>query len=280
MQSAMPTSNHEAPDETPIWRYMDLPRFVAMLASKTQWFAKVALFEDGYEGFCQVSSREMPLNDPLAKCITRTTAEGETALISLTQMLVDVSKLSAAYFEHAREHLYVTSWCLADESMAMWQIYGSAGCGIALKSSVGQYHRAAKFNVREELYAFDMVKYAIDPGSNPELKFDFGEGSVPAPGLGVWKKLLRIAFHKRKCYEYEREWRAALFREVCPECSGCNIEFDLNELISGLPWSPCRQLPFRCGGRGNGEVRADKASGEVWTIAASRENHCRDLTLW
>jgi hypothetical protein len=153
-------------------------------------------------------------------------------------MLVDVSKLSAAYFEHAREHLYVNSWCLADESMAMWQIYGSAGCGIALKSSVGQYHRAAKFNVREELYAFDMVKYAIDPGSNPELKFDFGEGSVPAPGLGVWKKLLRIAFHKRKCYEYEREWRAALFREVCPECSGCNIEFDLNELISAVYLGP------------------------------------------
>jgi hypothetical protein len=238
MQSAMPTSNDEAPDETAIWRYMDLPRFVATLASKTQWFAKAALFEDGYEGFCQVSPREMPLYDPLAKCITRTSGEGETALISLTQMLVDVSKRSAAYFENAREHLYVNSWCLADESMAMWQIYGSAGCGIALKSSVGQYRRAAKFNVREEQYAFDMVKYDIDPGSNPALKFDFGEGPVPAPGLGVWERLLRIAFHKRKCYEYEREWRAALFQDVRPECSGCNIEFDLNELIRAVYLGP------------------------------------------
>lgn len=238
MKGAMPRTNDEALDETPIWRYMDLPKFVAMLASKTQWFAKAALFEDGYEGFCQVSPREMPLNNPLAKCITRTNAEGETALISLTQMLADVSKLSAAYFENAREHLYVNSWCLADESMAMWQIYGAAGCGIALRSSIGQYRRAAKFNVREEQYTFDMVKYDIDPGLNPALKFDFGEGPVPAPGLGVWERLLRIAFHKRKCYEYEREWRAALYQDARPGCSGCNIEFDLNELISAVYLGP------------------------------------------
>ena len=236
----MPTTNDAVPDEMPIWRYMDLPKFVAMLVSKTQWFAKAALLEDRYEGFCQVSPREMPLSDPLAKCITRTTAEGETALISLTQMLVDVSKLSAAHFEKAPEHLYVNSWCLEGESMAMWQIYGSAGCGIALRSSVGQYRRAAKFNVREEQYAFDMVKYDydLDPGLIPALRFDFRDGPVPAPGLGVWERLLRIAFHKRKCYEYEREWRAALYQDARPECSGCDIEFDLNELISAVYLGP------------------------------------------
>jgi hypothetical protein len=156
----------------------------------------------------------------------------------LTQALVEMSKRSAAYFENAREHLYVNSWCLADESMAMWQIYGSAGCGIALRSSVGQYRRAAKFNVREEQYAFDKVKYDIDPRLNPALKFDFGEGPIPVPGLGVWERLLRIAFHKRKCYEYEREWRAALYQDVRPECSGCDIEFDLNELISAVYLGP------------------------------------------
>ena len=217
---------------------MDLPKFVAMLASKTLWFAKAARLEDGYEGFCQVSPREMPSNDPLARCITRTTAEGETALISLTQALVEVSKLSAEYFENAREHLYVNSWCLADESMAMWEIYGSAGHGIALKSSVGQCCRAAKFNVRREQYAFDKVTYEVDPRLNPAVKFDFGEGAIPVPGLGVWERLLTVAFHKRKCYEYEREWRAALYQDLRPECPGCNIEFDLNELISAVYTGP------------------------------------------
>ena len=238
MTSAIPKTSDETPDGTPIWRYMDLPKFVAMLASKTQWFAKAARFEDGYEGFCQVSPRETPSNDPFARCITRTTAEGETALISVTQALVEVSKLSAKYFENAREHLYVNSWCLADESMAMWQIYGSDGRGIALRSSVGQYRRAAKFNVREEQYAFSKVTYDADPRLNPALRFDFAEGAIPAPGFGVWERLLPVAFHKRKCYEYEREWRAALYQDPRPECTGCTIEFDLNELISAVYIGP------------------------------------------
>ncbi len=73
-------------DETAIWRYMDLTKFVAMLASNTLWFAKMAEFhDDPFEGFCTVTRLKMPQNDPLAKCITRTTPEGDTHLISLTR---------------------------------------------------------------------------------------------------------------------------------------------------------------------------------------------------
>jgi hypothetical protein len=158
MKDDMPTSNDETPDETAIWRYMDLPKFVAMLVSKSQWFTKAAHFEDVYEGFCQVLPREMPADDRFAKCITRTTAEGDTAIISLTQAMVELSRMTASYLEHAREHLYVNSWCLADESMAMWEIYGVAGRGIAVRSSVGQYRAAAKFNERESQYDFGKVK--------------------------------------------------------------------------------------------------------------------------
>lgn len=233
----MHTSADEALDEMAIWRYMDLPKFVAMLASKTQWFAKVKHLEDGYEGFCQVLPPEMPQHDPFAKCITRKTATGEEYLISATQMVVDMGKRSAEYLENPREHLYVNSWCLAEESMAMWQIYGSAGCGIALKSSIGQYRRAAKFGVREEQYGFGTVEYDVNPLGKPPLTFDFREGSIPAPGAGVWERILSAAFHKRPCFEYEREWRAALFKEKRPE-PGCNIEFDLNELISAIYVGP------------------------------------------
>jgi len=34
-------------DETAIWRYMDLPKFVAMLASNTLWFAKAGAGDHG-----------------------------------------------------------------------------------------------------------------------------------------------------------------------------------------------------------------------------------------
>jgi len=126
------------PADMLIWRYMDLTKFVAMLVSKTLWFAKTKYLEDKYEGFAQANAGEMPANDGFAKCITRTTGEGVTDVISLTQAMVELSKSSAAYFEYAREHLYVNSWCAGAESMAMWEIYGSNGCGIAVKSSVGQ----------------------------------------------------------------------------------------------------------------------------------------------
>ena len=46
--------NDEVPHDTAIWRYMDLPKFLAMLVSNSMWFAKAATFDDGYEGFCRV----------------------------------------------------------------------------------------------------------------------------------------------------------------------------------------------------------------------------------
>jgi hypothetical protein len=225
------------PNDTPIWRYMDLTKFVAMLVSKTLWFAKTRYLEDKYEGFAQAKAGEMPVNDDFAKCITRTTGEGVTDAISLTQAMVDISRSSAACFENAEEHLYVNSWCAGAESMAMWEIYGSNGCGIAVKSSVGQYRQSARFELREEQYAFGKVEYEDDPHSNPALSFDFSNGPIPV-GSGLWEKLLPVAFHKRTCFEYEREWRGALYQDFRPECYGCNINFDLGELISAVYVGP------------------------------------------
>ncbi|HEY7334442.1 MAG TPA: DUF2971 domain-containing protein [Bryobacteraceae bacterium] len=225
------------PDDTPIWRYMNLTKFLAMLVSKTLWFAKTKYLEDKYEGFAQAKGGEMPGNDRSAKCITRTTGEGVTDVISVPQAMVELSRSSAAYFENAREHLYVNSWCAGAESMAMWEIYGANGCGIAVKSSVGQYKRAARFEIREEQYAFGKVEYQDDPRFNPALSFDFSTGSIPV-GSGLWERLLPVAFHKRICFEYEREWRGALYQDFRPDCYGCNIDFDLGELISAVYVGP------------------------------------------
>jgi hypothetical protein len=152
--------------------------------------------------------------------------------------MVDMAGRSADYFDNAREHLYVNSWCLADESMAMWEIYGAGGRGIAVKSTVGKYRRATKFTVREEQCAFGKVEYDLDITSNQELNLDLRQGPIPAPGPGVWEKLLRVAFHKRTCFEYEREWRAALYQDWRPDCVGCNIDFNLRELFETVYIGP------------------------------------------
>jgi len=77
-----------------------------------------------------------------------------------------MARLSADSFDNARQHLYVNSWCMGDESMAMWQIYGSGGHGVAVRSTVGQYRCAAQFKVREEQCAFGPVEYDLAPVSS------------------------------------------------------------------------------------------------------------------
>jgi hypothetical protein len=229
----------DIPDSTSIWRYMDLPKFVSMLATGSLRLTKAATFrDDPYEGFCNAMHLAMPPSpEDGCKVIAREDVQGKT-MISLAQMLADFSRGSAEACRKAREHLYVNSWCLASESMAMWEIYGSHGFGLALKSSVGQYRQAARFNLPLEHYDFGAVMYHDDIASAPEIVRDFRNGAIPVPGPALWRQMIDLAFHKRGCYEYEKEWRAALYQDLRPEISGIDIEFDLKQLISAVYVGP------------------------------------------
>lgn len=122
--------------------------------------------------------------------------------------------------------------------MAMWQIYGASGCGIAVRSSVDRYKQSAKFNVPESQYAFGDVRYFRDITSSPAFRHDFSRGRIPAAGPAMWKQVLPICFHKRICFEYEKEWRAALYQDDRPEVDGCLIDFDLEQLVSEVYLGP------------------------------------------
>ena len=226
-------------DDTPIWRYMDLSRFVAVLATRSLWFSKIAgLRDDPYEGFCRAACiRLSAAEDVGPKWVTHTDPEG-TAQISAAEMIARFTRLAAGDCENAPEHLYVNSWCLAEESMAMWQIYGLRGTGVAVKSSVDRYQRAAKFDVRPEQYTLGPVSYHADITSCAALQYDFTRGAVPLPGPSLWARILGVGFHKRACYEYEREWRSALYQDSQPSVTGCAIPFDLDALIEEVYVGP------------------------------------------
>jgi hypothetical protein len=229
------------PDETPIWRYMDLPKFVSMLATGALWFTKAATYEDPYEGFCKA----VPSAD---HCHAGVVKEERLSPEEMTSELGSLIAANAAdVCRNARDYLYVNSWCLEPESMAMWEIYGSRGCGVAVKSSVGQHRRAAKFTQRADQYAFRRVKYHHDLASSPEIQRDFKSGPIPV-GSGLWPEVLNLGFHKRSCYWYEKEWRAALYQEGRPdqpEIRGVAIAFDLEQLISAVYLGP-RAEDFFC----------------------------------
>ena len=50
----MPCKRHHEfellPLDTPLWRYMDFTKFVAMLASKSLYFSRVDRLDDAFEG--------------------------------------------------------------------------------------------------------------------------------------------------------------------------------------------------------------------------------------
>jgi hypothetical protein len=226
-------------DDTPIWRYMDVGRFVSMLSSGQLWFAKAAQFhDDAYEGHSIVIPPDMPEDEYAGKWLCRERTPGDKKIITPDRMMAEFARVTADYLEAAREHLHVNSWCLAEESIGMWQIYGSSGHGIAVKSSVGRYKRAERFGVRPEQYAFDKVKYHRDISSCPDLRFDLRVGTIPMPGPGVWEKILGLGFQKRICFSYESEWRATLYQDRQPDSKGCAIDFDLKELIEEVYVGP------------------------------------------
>src|SRR5215813_1736894 len=110
-------------EDTPIWRYMDLPRFLAMISRGTTghlWFGRLAEYEDKFEGFSQAVAREAPWDDE-NKPIEFEGPEGKQ-WVSAAGMLSQMSHYAARAYEDARMRLYVNSWCLANESVAMWEI--------------------------------------------------------------------------------------------------------------------------------------------------------------
>ena len=116
--------------------------------------------------------------------------------------------------ENAAEHLYINSWFAGTtESMALWEIYGSQGRGVALQSTTERYRKSAQFELPPEQYLFGRVTYHDDVEIAPELLQDFTQ-TISLPGSGLWPKVLDLALHKRSCYRHENEWRAVIYQDL------------------------------------------------------------------
>jgi hypothetical protein len=57
---------------------------------------------------------------------------------------------------------------------------------------------------------------------------------VLAPGI-KWAEPSAVTLNfSHACFEYEREWRSAVYQVDGPEIAGCKIDFDLDELINAV----------------------------------------------
>jgi hypothetical protein len=216
----------DAPDDTVIWRYMDLARFVALVVSKRIRFTKLENLASGdpFEGF----TRARGLRRPTAK---RATSDGGAALYTMA------SSYAAKTIRNAPKHVYVNCWCAYDESMGVWQSYAVSGGGVAVRSTVGRFKSALQRTLRKDQYAFGSVTYTADLKALKK-RHHVNKGPIPLSG-NLWQMVLSRGFKKRTAYSYENEWRGAIFQEqLRPDIAGVDVTTDLDLLIESVHVGP------------------------------------------
>lgn len=115
-------------DDTVIWKYMDLSKFLDLLMSKHLFMARSDKFEDKFEGtFSEPTYEEIKV------------------------LLKDNPKYLDTY-KNKRKNIVISSWHTNSyESYAMWQIFTKNNEGLAIQSTIGRLkkslieHRAAQY---------------------------------------------------------------------------------------------------------------------------------------
>jgi len=106
-------------DETVLWRYLDLPKFLAVIEDQALHFTRAALMADRWEGSAS------PVNLEAGP-----TLYGEDYARMRPQM--------AYARQRMRQEIYLNCWhASAHESAAMWSLYQSSGQGIAIQTTWG-----------------------------------------------------------------------------------------------------------------------------------------------
>jgi hypothetical protein len=101
----------------PLWRYMDLPRFLALLEDKALFFARADMMGDKFEGArseANVALRPQLYGEDYSKIFPR----------------------SSVTAQQMRRFTYFNCWHESDvESAAMWGLYQRDGRGLAIRSN-------------------------------------------------------------------------------------------------------------------------------------------------
>jgi len=208
-----------------IWRYVDLAKFVHMLATRSLYFACTSQMTDPYEGWFPRSHI--------------------TAMIGLTHTYLDQMKSTRdailaqqphcdsapldAVLEDARRKLDfqtllrdvnrkfgLNCWHInEDESEAMWRLYGAAGNGIAIEST-------------EDRLKTVLTADGILVGRVRYVDFDRDEIEKGHEHYGL--------FIKRKSFAHEQELRATILLPT--PGIGTLVPCDMNALITKIHIAP------------------------------------------
>lgn len=123
-------------DETVIWRFMDLAKFVSLLKDKALFMTRADKFEDQFEGAVWAEEDADRYNEALMGYYAEM-LEGKAVPKELLDNERNANRL-------LRMNSYINCWYEGEhESMAMWRLYasGKEAKGVAVKTTVGQLKR-------------------------------------------------------------------------------------------------------------------------------------------
>lgn len=222
----MPAKRHSvfiAPteQEVTIWRYLDLSKFVSMLATSSLFFSRADLLGDPLEGsFSRPTVLSRP--DLIANLAKKHGAIGD--IESQSQQIAAIMSRSQ---QRQTKHTYVNCWHINEhESAAMWRLYSKSDEAIAIKS---RYLRLVS-SLDEDCYVGQVFYLDYESDAMP-----IGNALVPF-------------VCKRKSFEHERELRAVTTLNPVDEKAlpvGIQKRIDLDTLVEAVHVSPYSAVWFR-----------------------------------
>jgi len=204
-------------DETIIWRYMDLPKLLALLRSSSLYLCRLDCLRDPWEGQWPGKVQEL-----LRAALTRDFNAGSAGAV------VD-------FLKQLPKSLFVSCWHESScESAALWDQYGHSR-GLAIRSTIGQMKRSIRHV--EPPFFIGRVDY-LDYGKPEQLQIE------------KWSNFnaIKPAFLKRTSFEHEHEVRTLLWTWPSPKEGekidwstaerGKELPVDLDALIDSIYISP------------------------------------------
>ncbi len=212
-------TNYEIPkDDSVIWRFLDLAKFISMLKERALYMTRADKFEDQFEGaVCSLEDSnkyDEALTDYYSECL-----EGKP----VNEQLIKDEHYA---IQMIRKNSFLSCWYEGPyESIAMWRLYASGkdSKGVAVKTTVGRLKKAIGRYV--EIGRIDYIDYSKEwPNANEAL----------------WRK--------RLSFDYEHEVRVRVITEgglspTPPEFMFLPAELD--EMIESVYISPMAETWFK-----------------------------------
>jgi hypothetical protein len=212
--------------DIPIWRYMDLAKYLSMLDRRCLFFARATMLGDPFEGSStkmMVSGREYIRAN---RATDPTLAQWKDAPDTMFTNMGNI-------FKHFVQSYLISCWHMNEhESAAMWKLYSSSHEAVCIRST----YRRLRQCLPQCVYIGEVnyINYETE-GFSVGNSFNF-------------------IMHKRLSFEHERELRAIFWdRDGTPEAqpykahigpSGLAIEVDLSALIERVYVSPTAESWF------------------------------------